>query len=340
VNSTAPADVGDDDREEVPVPANWAVQQPAAQRVYEHDLLLHDTPEELAAVAVPFLQAGLDAGDAAVVIAGPRATAVLRDALGDDDRVVVLEPTDVYRLRTPAAITAFRQLAEQRAPQGHHLRVVGETAFGPTPRNWLEWQRYEAVINAALHTQPLWGLCVYDTSRLPDEVIESGLRTHPYLVTAEGRQANPGYQDAADYLRSLPVPAEPLEETEPLLRVDDVSDFVGLRHTVGQVLSTLGGSRDLAEDLQLAIDEMSSNAVRHGGLPVRLRLWGSADRVVCTISDRGPGMDDPFAGYGPAHGTDLSRGGMGLWLARQLCDHVDVVDNGAGLTVRLTTALR
>jgi anti-sigma regulatory factor (Ser/Thr protein kinase) len=73
---------------------------------------------------------------------------------------------------------------------------------------------------------------------------------------------------------------------------------------------------------------------------VRLRLWGSADRVVCTISDRGPGMDDPFAGYGPAHGTDLSRGGMGLWLARQLCDHVDVVDNGAGLTVRLTTALR
>jgi anti-sigma regulatory factor (Ser/Thr protein kinase) len=322
------------------VPETRADQHSAGQRFHDHDLLLHDSPEGLAAVAAPFLRAGLEAGDTAVVIAGPRATAVLTDALGDDDRVMVLDPTDVYHLRTPAAITGFRRLAEQRAPQGHRLRVVGETVFGSTPREWLEWQRYEAVINEALRSQPLWGLCVYDTSRLPDEVIESGLKTHPYLVTAEGRWVNPDYQEPPDFLRSLPVPAEPLEETEPLLHVDDVSDFFGLRHAVGRVLSTLGGSPDLAEDLHLAIDEMSSNAVRHGGPPVRLRLWGSAERVVCTISDRGPGMDDPFAGYGPAHGSDLSRGGMGLWLARQLCDHVDVIDDGAGLTVRLTTALR
>jgi anti-sigma regulatory factor (Ser/Thr protein kinase) len=322
------------------VPETRADLRPRAPQGYEHDLLLYDSPEELAAVAVPFLRAGLEAGDAAVVVAGPRSTAVLTDALGHDDPVVVLDPTDVYRLRTPAAITAFQHLSDQRASEGRWVRVVGETTFGPTARHRLEWQRYEAVINEALRSRPLWGLCVYDTNRLPVEVVESGLRTHPNLVTAGGRRPNPGYQEPADYLRSLPVPVEPLEETQPLLLVDDVSDFVGLRHAVGHVLGTLGGSRDLAEDLQLAIDEMSSNAVRHGGPPVKLRLWASADRVVCTISDRGPGMDDPFAGYGPAHGADLSRGGMGLWLARQLCDHVDVIDDGAGLTVRLATALR
>jgi anti-sigma regulatory factor (Ser/Thr protein kinase) len=337
---TAPAAVGDDDREEVSVPETWADQHSTAKLVYEHDLLLHDSPEELAACAAPFVRAGLEAGDAAVVVAGPRATAVLTDLLGDDDRVLVLDPADVYQLRTPAAITEFRRLAAQRAPHGRRLRVVGETAFGPTSRDWLEWQRYEAVINEALRGQPLWGLCVYDTSRLPDEVIESGLKTHRYLVTDQGRRANPDYQEPADFLRSLPVPPEPLQETEPLLHVEDVSDFAGLRHAVAQVLNTLGGSRDRAEDLHLAIDEMSSNAVRHGRPPVRLQLWGSAERVVCAISDRGPGMDDPFAGYGPAHGTDLSRGGMGLWLARQLCDHVDVINDGPGLTVRLTTALR
>jgi anti-sigma regulatory factor (Ser/Thr protein kinase) len=166
------------------------------------------------------------------------------------------------------------------------------------------------------------------------------LRTHPHLLTDQGRLANPDYQEPADFLRSLPTPAEPLEETEPLLRVDDVSDFIGLRHAVAERLAGLGGSPDLVEDLHLAVDEMCSNAVRHGGPPVQLRLWASAERVVCTISDRGPGMDDPFAGYGPAHGSDLSQGGMGLWLARQLCDHVDVIDDGAGLTVRLATALR
>ena len=90
---------------------------------------------------------------------------------------------------------------------------------------------------------------------------------------------------------------------------------------------------------------MVSNAVRHGRPPVGLRLWTAADRIVCTISDGGPGWDDPFAGYGPAHGDDLSRGGMGLWLARQLCDHVDIsgghgATGDAGVQVRLTVMLR
>jgi anti-sigma regulatory factor (Ser/Thr protein kinase) len=306
---------------------------------FRHDLLLHDSADELADIAVPFLLDGLEAGDGAVIAAGPDSAAVLTEALGNDDRVLVLNSRDVYRMRTPEAITAFRELADQRTPAGQQLRVVGETTFGPTQREWLEWERYEAVINEALRPHPLWGLCIYDTNRLPDEVIEAGLRTHPHLVTAEGRQVNPDYAEPADFLRDLPVLPEPLQLTEPVLRVDDVSDFTGLRHSVAEHLAGLGGSADAMEDLHLAIDEMSSNAVRHGGPPVQLQLWASADRVVCTISDRGPGMDDPFAGYGPAHGTDLSRGGMGLWLARQLCDHVDVIDDGPGLTVRLTTAL-
>jgi anti-sigma regulatory factor (Ser/Thr protein kinase) len=309
-------------------------------RRYRHDLLLHGSPEELAAVAVPFLREGLESGDAVVIAtAAPRA-ALLLDALGADDRVHVVERHEVYRARTPAAITAFRRLAEQRQSEGFsQVRVVGETDFGPTPRDWLEWQRYEAVINQALGPWPLWGLCTYDTTTLPEEVVESGLRTHPQLVTEHGRQANPAFLEPVDYLRSLPVPEEPLEATAPLLRVDDVREFSGLRRAVATVLAGLGGEPDRLEDLHLAIDEMSSNGVRHGGPPVTLQLWADPDRVVCRISDGGSGMDSPFAGYGPAHGDDLSLGGMGLWLARQLCDHVDVVDDGPGLTVRLTTSL-
>jgi anti-sigma regulatory factor (Ser/Thr protein kinase) len=96
----------------------------------------------------------------------------------------------------------------------------------------------------------------------------------------------------------------------------------------------------VVEDFLLAVDETASNAIRHGAPPVGLRLWTSADRLVCTVTDAGPGPDDPFAGYGPAHGDDLSRGGMGVWLARQLCDHVDISSGPDGVTVRLATALR
>ena len=316
-------------------------QAAAGTRLYRHDVTFPESPEDLAAVAVPFLRAGLEAGDAAVLAVSGPAAAVLHDALGTDDRVVVLERHGVYRARTPSAITAFRRLADDLTATGaRHVRVVGETDFGPTPRDWLEWQRYEAVINEALGPWPLWGLCVYDPHRLPDQVLESGLRTHPTVVTAAGRSANPGFVPPAEYLPALPVLVEELEGTAPLLAVDDVHDYVALRHQVAGALAGLRGSRDVREDYLLAIDEMSSNAVRHGGPPVSLRLWSDGDRAVCRITDSGSGLADPFAGYGPAHGDDLSRGGMGLWLARQLCDHVDVIPEHPGVTVRLTVTLR
>jgi anti-sigma regulatory factor (Ser/Thr protein kinase) len=311
-------------------------------RSYVHEVTFPESAEDLAAVAVPFLQAGLDAGDAAVVAVSDRTGALLHDALGtDDDRVVVLPPRGVYRRRTPSALTEFRRLATERTAAGFRgMRVVAETQFGTLPREWQEWERYESVVNVALAGLPVWGLCVYDPQRLPDQVLESGLASHPWVRTADGPTANPAFVAPADYLRTLPVPAEPLEDTPPLLALDDVRDYVALRHTVAGTLATLTGSRDLREDFLLAIDEMASNAVRHGGPPVSLRLWATPDRAVCRITDSGAGLDDPFAGYGPAHGEDLSRGGMGLWLARQLCDHVDVLPERPGVTVRLTVALR
>ncbi|HLM04171.1 MAG TPA: sensor histidine kinase [Blastococcus sp.] len=302
-----------------------------------HDALLFDSTADLVEAAVPWLLDGLAVGDAAVVATSTATADVLREAVDDDPRVHVLERGDVYRARTPTAITTFRALAEQRAREGAaRVRVVGEVDFGPTERDWLEWQRYESVINDALADWPLWGLCVFDTQRLPDPVLESALHTHSVVVTPDGRAPNPRFTDPADYLRSLPVPAEPLEATAPRLASDDIDDFIGLRHAVAAELATVDAPRDAIEDYLLAVDEMTSNAVRHGRPPVGLRLWTGSDRIVCTITDRGGGWDDPFAGYGPAHGDDLSRGGMGLWLARQLCDHVDITRGPDGVQVRLT----
>ena len=102
-------------------------------------------------------------------------------------------------------------------------------------------------------------------------------------------------------------------------------------------LADAGGPREVVEDFLLAVDETTSNAVRHGSPPVGLRLWTAPGTLVCTVRDSGRGWDDPFAGYGPAHGDDLSAGGMGLWLARQLCDHVAIRHDERGNSVRLTS---
>ncbi|MDP9369329.1 MAG: MEDS domain-containing protein [Chloroflexota bacterium] len=129
-----------------------------AGRGHLHDALLYDSAAELTAAAVPFLLDGLAAGDAAVIAASARTAALLCEAVDDDPRVQVLERSAVYRERTPTAITAFRRLAQERAAEGSgRVRLVGEVDFGPTERDWLEWQRYEAVINDALAAWPLWG---------------------------------------------------------------------------------------------------------------------------------------------------------------------------------------
>jgi anti-sigma regulatory factor (Ser/Thr protein kinase) len=306
-------------------------------RRYRHDALLYDSPEHLAQVAAPFLMDGLADGEAAVVATGAATAELLRDAVDGDPRVHVLDRGDVYRARTPAAITTFRRLAEQRVAEGvSRVRVVGEVDFGPTERDWLEWQRYEAVVNDALAGWPLWGLCVFDTQRLPEPLLTTALQTHSRVATAHGREPNPRFTEPADYLRALPVPDEPLEATPPRLHASHVADFTSLRRALATELVGVPADEDLLQDFLLAVDEMTSNALRHGGRPVDLRLWVGTDRLVCTIGDRGTGWDDPFAGYGPAHGEDLSRGGMGLWLARQLCDHVDITTGPEGPLVRLT----
>jgi hypothetical protein len=74
--------------------------------------------------------------------------------------------------------------------------------------------------------------------------------------------------------------------------------------------------------------------MQHGMPPVRVRAWVTARRLLCTVTDFGARIDDPFAGYLPAH-RDPARGGPGLWLARRLCDQVDLRWTSKGFTVRL-----
>src|SRR4051794_22454030 len=133
---------------------------------------------------------------------------------------------------------------------------------------------------------------------------------------------------------------EPVEDGEPTFAVDDARTLAGLRHQLGAAIASLVPNGDQQEDLHLAASEIAANAFRHGVRPVSARVWGDGDHVVCVISDRGTGYSDPFSGFLPAHGLDLSHGGMGLWLARKLWDHVDVLPGPAGLSVRLSSRVR
>lgn len=310
----------------------------------EHRALIANSDADLVAGATAFVRDGLAAGQPVVVACTEPTAALLRAALQDQPRTQWVGWADVFGSGAAAAVTAVRRLADRLRPaEGALVRVVLEPLAGLDPEDWREWQRYEAVLDHEVAGEPVLTLCVADTRRVAQPLVDSMVATHPVLAGPDGDRPNPAHVDPAEYLTSLPVPPEPLEGTEPLLRADAVRDLRGLRRELAERASDAKlapGSEPALEDFLLAVDEMTTNALRHGRPPVSLRLWASEDRLVCTITDRGAGLDDPFIGYGPAHGEDLSLGGMGLWLARQLCDHVDITPHGGvGVHVRLTTVL-
>ncbi|TFV62571.1 UNVERIFIED_ORG: sensor histidine kinase [Bacillus sp. AZ43] len=297
---------------------------------------------ELLAVALPFLDAGLQAGDLVALTCPPETVALISRELGERVHAVEFDTRlSLLGARAPDALSTCSRYLERATSAGSgRLRILADVDFGSEAADWREGQRFESVFNRLTGDAPVSCVCMYDSRRLPAPVVESAGHTHPVLVQGQSWTANPAFRDPSSYIPSLPLPREPVEDGDPVFAVDDARTLAGLRHQLGAVIASLVPGKELQEDLHLAASEIAANAFRHGARPVSARVWADAERIVCVISDAGTSYGDPISGFVPAHGPDLSAGGMGLWLARKLWDHVDVLPSPAGLSVRLSTRLR
>jgi anti-sigma regulatory factor (Ser/Thr protein kinase) len=304
---------------------------------FQHDAFLYRSDEALVTAMVPFLRAGLARGQATVAITTPHQLALLRDGLGPDAaRVRLVDGADWY-LRPEAAIAdydaAVRELTEGGAPL---VRAVAQLPSDSTAEEHLAWTRYEAIVNRAFRGLPLWVVCLYDERELPPGVVADARRTHPTLWQANRRRANRGYVEPAALLGELPDPS-PAAVGQPSLRLQIDGDRHGWRRPVAAAVSSEGLATEGVEEFLLAVGEVVGNAVRHGGGRAQLALWVTDSGVMCEVTDRGPGMDDPFAGYLPPGSGDAAQG-MGLWVARQLSDMLTVQSGPDGTTVRLAVS--
>jgi anti-sigma regulatory factor (Ser/Thr protein kinase) len=94
-----------------------------------------------------------------------------------------------------------------------------------------------------------------------------------------------------------------------------LSDVAQLPHVRAEVRALLRISADveLRDRLVLALDEMASNALRHGRGEVRAAVSRTSSAWLIEVSDRA--ADQPPA---PAVGRDPSQGGLGLYLIAEL----------------------
>jgi anti-sigma regulatory factor (Ser/Thr protein kinase) len=105
-----------------------------------------------------------------------------------------------------------------------------------------------------------------------------------------------------------------------------------LRRTVAEHAAYEGLTGRRLEDFVLAVNEIVTNAVVHGGGHGRLRLWSHDGHLWCEVTDEGPGLPPGWmSDMRPPAGFDFR--GRGLWLTRMLCEHITIVSGPRGTSV-------
>lgn len=112
-------------------------------------------------------------------------------------------------------------------------------------------------------------------------------------------------------------------------------EITAVRHAVARRAAEAGLAGNQLHDFVLAVHEIVTNAVVHGGGRGDLRMWEAGQTVECEITDLGAGGAVEVREELP-----LEAGRRGLRLARLLVDRLEVIESATGTAVRLMSAIR
>lgn len=300
-----------------------------AREGFAHEVVFYDGAADRARALLPFVREGIELGEPVLAALPPAAVHALREGLGRDaDRVEFADMVEVGA--NPACLLPVwhRFVDEHGATR---VRGIGEPAWaGRRDEEMVEAQLHEALLNVVFDDGPDWRLlCAYDTSRLPDWVIEEARRTHPVMHDrAHPSVRYAGLEHAVEAF-GMKLPMPPVGAPRHEFAIGDLGD---LRDRVQRAALDAGLSPATAEDLVLAAHELATNSVVHAGGHGVLELWHEAGALVVQVEDGGH-IENPLVGL--AEPDCAALGGRGIWMVNQLCDLVQVRSDGWGTQVRL-----
>ncbi|MEV6180231.1 anti-sigma factor RsbA family regulatory protein [Streptomyces sp. NPDC052015] len=295
---------------------------------FAHPALFYRTAREYAERMVSFVREGLAAGEpVAVAVPGPNLQ-LIRSALGADAAdVLLLDMAEAGRNPgriIPGVLRAF----SDAHPHGR-VRIIGEPVWaGRSPVEYPACAQHEALINAAFEDRAVTILCPYDEARLDADVLADARLTHPTVIV-DGREQTSDVYDwravVGRYNEAL-VPA-----AEAAVRDFGAAELPEVRHFAVDRARTLGLAGQRLQDAELAVAELTTNSVLHGGGGGSLGIWAEGGQVVCEVRDRGR-LTDLLAGRRPPERGQI--GGRGLMLVNYVADLVRVHTSDEGTTIR------
>lgn len=301
---------------------------------FRHSALLYAGEDSFLEGTVPFIEEGLESEQPVLVMVPGRKIAPLQHALGAAASDVRFADMVEIGANPARIIPAWRRFVSDSAQGGRRVRGIGEPIWaGRSDAELVECQRHESLLNLAFaDAAPIDLLCPYDEQALDEAVIEEALRSHPTICDDHG-----AVRESGDY-RGLDPLSEPFRAPLPEPPADahelgfDATTLGGVRSFTLGYARDAGLSRRRCEDLVIAVNELASNSVRHGGGSGVLRIWRELAGVVAEVSDRGR-IDWPLAGREQPGSGQI--GGHGLWLVNQLCDLMQMRTFPDGSVVRI-----
>jgi anti-sigma regulatory factor (Ser/Thr protein kinase) len=297
-----------------------------------HEAFFYNDDQEFFDRTVPFIDDGVAAGDAVLVVLDRRRIDSLRSMVSPDHENVQFQDMAEVGLNPGRIISAWTSFVTANLTAGRKMRGIGEPIWsGRSDAEILECQRHEALLNVAFESTPGFTLmCPYDRSALDEQVLALAGRTHPTTVE-DGRRSllSPDYEgtEIDPFTGNLPEPSGDVEE---LVLAGMSLDRV--RRLVADHAAAAGLDGQRASEFVVAVNEAVTNTVRHAdGIGV-LRLWREGESVICDVVDHG-WIHDPLAGRLPVSTSETA--GRGLWLIHQLCDLVQIRSSETSTLVRM-----
>jgi anti-sigma regulatory factor (Ser/Thr protein kinase) len=299
---------------------------------FRHEALFYAGRDDFVRRTAAFLRDAVEAEEPTLVVVDATKIDLLREELDGAAHGIQFADMAAVGANPARIIPAWREFVTRHAPIGRRLRGIGEPIWPErTAAELVECERHESLLNLAFTGSPSWWLvCPYDTEALDPAVVEEARRTHPFVLEDGVARPSDDYYGlnriAAPFDEPLPEPPAAAQELPfgdgPL---DALRWYVARRG----VEAGFGGSR--LADLVLAVHELATNSLRHGGGRGTLRVWREPDALVCEVADSGR-IDDPLVGRERPLGAQ--RDGRGLWLVNQLCDLAQIRSFPTGSVVR------
>ena len=271
--------------------------------------------EGFLAAAIPFVTDGIAAGDPVLVVLGARREELLQQKIDDPEPITFIPASHDIQRPSSRIASLRRSFAVHSASGAERIRLVEDLPPSPSG-SWQPWLRYEAFALRAFAAYPLVDLSIVASEDVPRSVIDKLTRVAVHGETAE--------------LLDEPVPPV---DAPPAIHLEHPAPTEA-RRRIADMAARLALPIDRQEHIVAAVSEIVTNALVHGAPPMELCAWAVGGGIEGTVTDHGGGPSDPTVGLAPADRVP-GEGGLGLFIAHQLCDEVTLHRRGMEFTVRL-----